>query len=64
MYGCGKDCLILIPFMLPQISCFILSLKCFSSVSDNSPDVGIRPLPQFPYLPREGPVLLTLLVFP
>ena len=26
-----KDCLILIPFKLPQISCFILSLKCFSS---------------------------------
>ena len=31
MYGCGKDCLILIPFRLPQISCFTLSLKCFSS---------------------------------
>ena len=29
MYGCSKDCLI-----LPQISCFILSLKCFSSDSD------------------------------
>ena len=26
MYGCGKDCLILIPFRLPQISCFPLSL--------------------------------------
>ena len=22
MYGCGKDCLILIPFSPPQISCF------------------------------------------
>ena len=28
MYGCDKDCLILIPFRLPHISCFILSLKC------------------------------------
>ena len=26
MYGCGKDCLILNPFILPQISCFPLSL--------------------------------------
>ena len=34
MYGCGKDCLILIPFRLPQISCFTLSLKCFSSDSE------------------------------
>jgi hypothetical protein len=31
MYGCSKDCLILIPFRLPLISCFTLSLKCFSS---------------------------------
>ena len=36
--------LILIPFRLPQISFFTLSLKCFSSDSDNCPDVGIRPL--------------------
>ena len=64
MYGCGKDCLILIPFRLPQISCFTLSLKCFSSHSDNGPDVGIRPLFQFPHPPRTGPVLLTLLFFP
>ena len=48
MYDCGKDCLILIPFRLPQISCFTLSLKCFFSDSDNCPDVGIRPLLQFP----------------
>ena len=61
MYGCGKDCLILIPFRLPQISCFTLSLKCFSSDSDNCPDVGIRPLLQFPHPPRAGPILLTLL---
>ena len=39
--GCGKDCLSLIP--LPQVSCFTLSLKCFSSDSDNCPDVGIGP---------------------
>ena len=64
MYGCGKDCLILIPFMLPQISCFTLSLKWFSSDSDNCPAVGIRPLLQFPHLPRAGPVLLTLLFSP
>ena len=63
MYGC-KDCLILIPFRLPQISCFTLSLKCFSSDSDNCPDVGIRPLLQFPHLLRAGPVLLTLLFSP
>ena len=33
-------------FRLPQVSCFSLSLKCFSSDSDNCPDVGIRPLLQ------------------
>ena len=64
MYGCSKDCLILVPFRLPQISCFTLSLKCFSSDSDNCPDMGIRPWLQFPHLPRTGPVLLTLLFFP
>ena len=64
MYGCGKDCLILIPFRLPQISCFTLSLKCFSSDSDSCPDVGLGPLLQFPHPPRAGPVLLTLLFFP
>ena len=47
-YGCNKDCLILIPFRLSQISCFTVSLKCFSSDSDNCPDVGTRPLLQFP----------------
>ena len=57
-------CLILIPFRLPQISCFTLSLKCFSSHSDNCPTVGIGPLLQFPYPRRVGPVLLTLLFFP
>ena len=51
-------------FRLSQISCFTLSLKCFSSDSDNCPDVGIGPLLQFPHPPRAGPVLLTLLFFP
>ena len=64
MYGCGKDCLILIPFRLPQISCFTLSRKYFSSDSDNCPDVGIGPLFLFPNPPRAGPVLLTLLFSP
>ena len=64
MYGCNKDPLILIPFRLPQISCFTLSLKCFSSDSDNCPSEGIRPLLQFPHLPNAGPVPLTLLCFP
>ena len=57
-YGCGKDCLILIPFRLPQISCFTLHLKCFSSDSGNCPDAGTGPLLQFPHPLRAGPVLL------
>ena len=61
MYGCG-NCLILIPYRLPQISCFTLSLKCFSSDSDNCPTVGIRPLLQFPHPSKAGPVLLILLL--
>ena len=64
MYGCGKDYQIFIPFRLPQISCFTLSLKSFSSDSDNCPDVGIGPLLQFRHPPRAGPVLLILLFFP
>ena len=64
MYGLSKDCLILIPFRLPQINCFTLTLKCFSSDSDNHPDVGIRPLLQFPHQPGAGPGLLTLQYFP
>ena len=63
-YGCGKDCLILIPFRLPQISLFTLSLKFFSSDSGNCLDVGVRPLLQFPNPPRVSPGLLTLLFFP
>ena len=64
MYGCGKDCLIFTPFMLPLISCFTLSLKCFSSDSDSCPDMRIGPLLQFPHPPRVRLILLTLLVFP
>ena len=64
MYSCSKDCLILILFRPPQISCFTLSLKCSSSDSDNCPDVGIRPLVQFLHPLRAGPVLLTLLLSP
>ena len=64
MYDCVKDCLILIPFRLPQITCFTFSLKCFSSDSHNWSDVGIRLLLQFPYQLRAGPVLLTLQFFP
>ena len=48
---------------LSQISYFTLSLKCFSSDSDHCPDVGIRPLFQFPQLLRAVLVLLTLLFF-
>ena len=54
MYGCGNGCLILSPFRLPQISCFTLSLKCFSSDSDNC---------QLPHPLRAGTVLLKLLFF-
>ena len=49
---------ILIPFMLSLISCFTLSLKCFSPDTNNCPDVGIGPLLQFPHLLRAGPVYL------
>ena len=58
--GYSKNCLILIPFRLPQISCFTLSLKCFSFDPDNCPNVGTGPLLQFPHPPRAGPVLLSL----
>ena len=46
---------------LPQISCFTLSLKCFSSDSDNCPDVWIGPLLQFSHTLRADAVLPTLL---
>ena len=61
MYGCGKDFLILIPFRLPQISCFTLSLKCFSYHSDDCPE-DEWPVLQFP--DPVVSVLLTFLFFP
>ena len=64
MYGSGKDCIILLPFRLPQISCSTLSLKCLSTDSDNGPEVGIGPLPQFSHWLKAGLVLLTLLFCP
>ena len=64
MYGCGKDCLILIPFRLPQMSCFNLTLKYFSSDLDNCPNMRIESLLQFPHTLKAGPVLLTLLFPP
>ena len=63
LLGCIKDCLILIPFRLPQINHSTLSLKCFSSDLDNCPDVGIIPLLQFPHPLKAGPILLTPLSF-
>ena len=63
MYGCGKDCLILIPFGLPQVSCFTLSLKYFSSGSD--PLLwGSDPCLSYHKPLKAGPVLLTLLFSP
>ena len=63
MYGGSKDCMILIPFRLSQISCFTFSLRSFSSDPSYCPDVGIGALLQFPHLLRASPVLLTLLFF-
>ena len=63
-YAWLRQGLILILFRPPQISCFTLSLKCFSSDSANCPDVGIGPLLQVPHLPRAGPILLTPQFFP
>ena len=57
VYGCGKDSLILIPFRLPQISCFTLSLKCFSSDPDSCSHVGFRELLQFSHTLRGSSVL-------
>ena len=52
MYGGSKNCLILIPFRLPQISSFTLSLKCFSSDSQLSRCVDQTPASAPP--PTEG----------
>ena len=62
MYGCGKDCLILIPFRLPQITCFTLSLKCFFSVSRQLPQCGdqtpasVSPPAEGSFCPTNTPV--------
>ena len=61
VYGFSEDCLILIPFGLPQSSCLTLSLKCFSSDSDSCPDMGVGPLLLLPHPLRAGPILLRLL---
>ena len=63
-YAWLQQGLILIPFRLPQVSCFTLSLNYFSSGSDNCPAVVIGLLLQFPNPLRAGPVPLTLLFFP
>ena len=59
----ARTVLILIPFRLPQISSFPLSLKCFSSDSDKCSDVGVRPLLQFPTA-EGGSSPANTLVFP
>ena len=64
MYGCLKDCLILIPFRLPQISCFTCSLECFCSDSDSCSYVGIGPLLKFPHHWGQVQSYLTLLLIP
>ena len=61
--GCSKDCLILIPFRLPQISCFTLSLKC-SPLPQTIALCGDQTPASVPLPAEAGPVLLTLLFFP
>ena len=52
-------------FRLPQISCFTLSLKCFSSDPENCPDAEIGPCFSSPTCEVVwGPVLLTLSFLP
>ena len=64
VYGCGMDCLILIPFTLPQISCFTLSIKCFLPWFRPLPGCGNWTSALLPP-PVEGrSSLLTLLLFP
>ena len=62
--NCCKDCLILIPFRLSQVSYFTFGLKCFSSHLDSCSHAGIRHLLQFSHPPRACPVLVTHLFFP
>ena len=63
MYGSNKGCLMLIPFRPPQISCFTLSLKFFSSDQKIALMWGSDPCFSSPSLLRAGPGQLTL-VFP
>ena len=61
MYGCSKGCLILIPFRLPQISCFTLSLKYVSSDPDNCGDqtpASVPPPTKGKRSPTNTPVFL------
>ena len=62
MYSCGKDCLILMPFRLPQISWFSLSLKCFFCDSDSAWCGDWNPA-SVPTCLRADLILLTLLFF-
>ena len=63
MLGCSKDCLILIPFRLPQISCFTLVLNVSPLNQTVVPMWGLDPCFSSPSPPKAGPVLLTLLFF-
>ena len=63
VYSCGKDCLILMPFRLPQISCFTLSLKCFFCDSDSAWCGAWNPASVPPCL-RAGLVLLFFPIVP
>ena len=68
MYGCSKDCLTLIPFRLPQISCFTLGLKCFSSDSQLPPcgdrtPASVPPSTEGRSSPTHTPVFFLLVPF-
>ena len=53
-------CVAVTPFRLSQMRCCTLQqLKCFPSVPNNCPDLGISLPLQFPHLLVAGPVLLT-----
>ena len=53
-------CVVVTPFRLSQMRCCTLQqLKCFPSVPNNCPDLGISLPLQFPHPLVAGPVLLT-----
>ena len=56
MYGCGKDCLILVPFRRPQISCFIISLTQLPQCGDRTPASVPCPPAEGRYSPANTPV--------